>query len=521
MSLTVVTSFGPGGWELYGERFYESFIKYWPKDVQLQMWYHDCPLPTVQPPANITFHFLNEDKDLIEFKKAHGNMTGHTQQGYDFRIDAVKFSHKVFAICNAAERTKEGYLLWLDCDTFTTAPIDLTELLKDDPQLDYLGREGIYAETSYLLFNLSNSAVATLIKDLVNLYTTGELFAYREWHDGFAFERLVRLHKEHGLPARSLTSGVTDLDAFHKAPIGKYMTHMKGNKKHEKTAAGLIPLRVKPQDCVDDTFMVGNIKSNTAKFTRWMKLCWPHDRRAVIVAAGPSLQENLEAIRTLQSEGAYIMCVKHSYPILRAANIIPDGCLILDPRPFEENSTHGQKRSTLLDKADGNTLFYVASMTNPAYLPFLEARGAKIIGWHAMSNAIVTAGLKMDLAVAGGTCSAIRAFAVLHLMGFRRFTVFGVDASVKNAPDLFELMRKDDGGRPWWMEVSSDPEGKNRYWSTGELVALVQDVEALAKQSGGLDSQIDFISPLLAGDIWRKIGPQIPPRSEFKELINE
>jgi hypothetical protein len=157
-------------------------------------------------------------------------------------------------------------------------------------------------------------------------------------------------------------------------------------------------------------------------------------------------------------------------------------------------------------------------MTNPEYVPYLRERNVRIIGWHAMSNAIQKAGVPVDFAISGGTCSAIRALAVLHAMGFRQFDIYGIDASLKSAPSPEEMKRKDAEGRPWWIEVSSDPEGKHKFWSTGEMIALVQDVEQLAKTLPQLDSEVRLHSDYLAGNIWQKMVNNAYRRAHFEEM---
>lgn len=523
-NLYVVSSFGPGGWDQYAKKFAETFVEFWPEGVNLLLYYHDCERPAFENPR-VTFKFLGEDKDRAAFlanitnvPEAAGNVNGQ----YNFRFDAVKFCNKVFAIVNAAEVASDAgadHLLWLDADTFTEEKVVVEELLTKNPcDIAYLGRTAInYAETSFIIFNLKSEKTSQFIRDFVALYVTGELLNYKEWHDGFLFSRLLELHKLHGLKTINLSIHCHDLDAFHKAPIGKFMTHLKGNKKLAQNP-GMQPIRVKPRDCVPDESNIANIQANVAQIDEWVKHCLPHAGRAIIASAGPSLLDHIEEIRAAQQKGAFVMCVKHSYPILRDHAIVPDGCLVLDPRPFHEESTHGQKRSGLLTNADQRTIFFVATMTNPEYVPYLRERNVRILGWHAMSNAITKAGVPVEFAVSGGTCSAIRALAVMHAMGFRVFDIYGIDGSIKGPPSPAEMERKDPEGRPWWMEVSADPEGKHKFWSTGEMIALVQDVEQLAKTLPQLDSEVRFHSDHLAGLIWNRLVPGFPQRHNFEDM---
>lgn len=490
----------------------------------MSLYYHDCPEPVFQS-DRVLFKNLNLDEDRRKFiensnqiPEANGVINGQ----YNFRFDAIKFCNKVFAVVNEAETAVDDrieILAWLDADTFTESKVNVDEVLPRNPfEIAYLGRTSInYAETSYILFNLTSPNTSSFIRDLIGMYTTGEVYNFREWHDGFLFSRLLELHKLHGLKTINLSIHCHDLDAFHKAPIGKFMTHLKGNKKLAQNS-GMQPIRVKPRDCVPDESNIANIQANVAQIDEWVKHCLPHSGKAIIASAGPSLLDHIDDIRAAQQKGAFVMCVKHSYPILRDHDIVPDGCLVLDPRPFHEESTHGKMRSGLLTNADQRTIFFVATMTNPEYVPYLRERNVRILGWHAMSNAITKAGVPVEFAVSGGTCSAIRALAVMHAMGFRVFDIYGIDGSIKGPPSPSEMERKDPEGRPWWMEVSADPEGKQKFWSTGEMIALVQDVEQLAKTLPQLDSEVRFHSDHLAGLIWNRLVPGFPHRHNFEEM---
>ena len=41
MHAKIITTIGPNGWETYGKRFADSFAKFWPADVPLEIWHHD------------------------------------------------------------------------------------------------------------------------------------------------------------------------------------------------------------------------------------------------------------------------------------------------------------------------------------------------------------------------------------------------------------------------------------------------------------------------------------------------
>ena len=87
-------------------------------------------------------------------------------------------------------------MIWLDADSETTKFVSLNQLQKmtavRGTQIIHLGRKAIdYSETSFISFNLNSAKTTEFLTDFRGLYLSGELFGYREWHDGFVFSRLL------------------------------------------------------------------------------------------------------------------------------------------------------------------------------------------------------------------------------------------------------------------------------------------------------------------------------------------
>lgn len=531
-----ITSLGPGGWEEYGKRLATSFAKHVPWGL-LVVYVHDCPLPT-EVLGNVSYVSLDVPQ-LKEFKTkfAAANGTDGGKQPYNFRRDAVKFANKVFAIATAA--TEE--FVWIDGDTEFTADVPEEEFLALFPpecDIAYLGRSVInYAETSFILFRATQKS-GEFIQSWVNLYTTGEVFTYQEWHDGFLFQRLLISMALKGFKAWNLTPEVKDLDAFGVSPIAKWAKHYKGNKKNQapqapekhllwiKTPSGVFsPIRVFPKDAAPKDVIAKNVETHGdpashTEIKTWIERAAPHGRKAVLVASGPSLVLYLEKIKRLQEEGAYISCVKHAFPKLLEAGIVPDACVVLDARPAEGISTHGVVRTDLLKDADSRTVFFVASMTSVEMTKFIKSKGCPIVGWHALTAATMewSKNKPNAILVAGGTCSIIRSVGLFHTLGFRDFEIYGVDASRVDAPSKAERERLDDRGNPWWLEAKAWRPDSPTYWTSGEMLALAQDIVELANLSMAGNHRLRFFSPLLAGAIWGGF-PEIPFIDNWEEVI--
>lgn len=246
----IVTSFNPDGLELYGRNMLNSFVDLWEDDIKLHAWYHDFGEPAFYlrfkeldiPSQRINYCNLNNVEDMLTYREKMEVHNG-TEGGridYNWRLDAIKWCHKVYALTETAADPhmlqNKDWLIWLDADTITHATVT-KEFLDSvcDKQYDvvHLGRTAAdYSETSFVAFNLKGRPAKDFLADLRETYDNCEVTAFREWHDGFIFERLLKLHQYHGLKALNLTPDVPDLNAFGSSVLAQKMQHFKGDLKH-------------------------------------------------------------------------------------------------------------------------------------------------------------------------------------------------------------------------------------------------------------------------------------------------
>lgn len=246
----IVTSFNPEGLEVYARNMLNSFDKHWDKEIQLHAWYHDFEeggaffLRTEEleiPTKGVKYSNLNNIQDMIEYResmKVHNGTEGGKIQ-YNWRLDAIKWCHKIYALtetaCDPHLIQDKDWLIWLDADTVTFADVDaefLDGVCDDSYDIVHLGRNSVdYSETSFIAFNLKHRPAVDFLSDFRETYDNREVTAYREWHDGFIFERLLKLHQYHGLKALNLTPDVPDLNAFATSSLSTKMQHFKGNLK--------------------------------------------------------------------------------------------------------------------------------------------------------------------------------------------------------------------------------------------------------------------------------------------------
>ena len=179
MNFSVVTTFHKKGYDQYGKRMIKTFLENWPKEVNLYVYTENCEIE--ESASNLIVRDLHHrSPEIVKFKerwknvpKANGDVTDdpvrskRKDAGKGFKWDAVRFSHKVYAIFDCARNTEADILFWMDADTICHSPITIEILKKFSPQnidLGYLGREGKYSECGLYSMNLRSSTVQNFLK---------------------------------------------------------------------------------------------------------------------------------------------------------------------------------------------------------------------------------------------------------------------------------------------------------------------------------------------------------------------
>ena len=248
---TFVTSFSEEGYNTYAKQMLQSIVDKWnPKYFKIHAYYHDFDIHASNPilSDSITYHdlcTLEEMKQYREKMKTHDGTEGG-KMPYNWRLDAVKWCHKVYALTDRAFKMMEEnknpeephWLIWLDADTVTTKRLDKSSVdkwLPNKASVVHLGRKDVdYSETSFMGFNLQYHDACSILADLRGCYTIGETISYRERHDGFIFERLLNIYKAHGMVVNNLSENCKGLTAFMQSPLSEYFIHYKGNFKNKK-----------------------------------------------------------------------------------------------------------------------------------------------------------------------------------------------------------------------------------------------------------------------------------------------
>jgi hypothetical protein len=248
---SVVTTFNQAGYEKYGRRMIDTFLKNWPKDVHLYVYAEDCQVEQSAPNLTV-YDFAQQVPALTAFKnkyrddpRANGQLPlgparpNGKQKGIGFRWDAVRFSHKIYAVCDAARRTLDT-VFWMDADMVCHSPITLEtidRLMPTDAGVAFLGRSKKYTETGLWGINMNNSASMLFMSWMQEAYDDAEngLFKMDEFHDCWVFDR-CRERMATTVPAWQQLNWSAEFVMGEGHPLintewGAYLDHLKGNRK--------------------------------------------------------------------------------------------------------------------------------------------------------------------------------------------------------------------------------------------------------------------------------------------------
>lgn len=508
--IAVITTFPNNAWPIYGKRMLESFVKYWPADVDLCVELDDDLLlqdvqKILRPNDAVAPGWTAEHKAFVERNKGKDDPQ-------DYRKQAVRFCHKVFAIHRAYTAIKEQkehgegyprYLIWLDADVLTTKQVTHDDLLKCLPKegdaVAYLGRKDWdHSECGWLAFDLEKGG-DKIIEAVYSNYLYDKVFSYEQWHDSWIWDRYINspertvftpngpivvsaaVVSEH-LPT-NLTADKPGMEIWQHSPMAAWSTHYKGPVAKQqlaqqpvKQAQQRVPITIQTKNSIPDASIQANIKTNQELITNWIRLCADNDETIVVVSAGPQLIA--EDVRKEVEQGRRIVAVKHAVEPLNKAGITPWAVILLDPREHVRN---------FVEKPDNNIIWIVASQVNPEVTKRLIDAGCTVWGYHAPVGAgegeLIA---KQPYAqITGGSATATRGLYVLRHLGFKKFRLYGYDLCY---PDKVDMNEKTAEGAPKYLEMSVGLDNpfynvKKCFWTEPQFIAQFEEINEIIKSN--------------------------------------
>jgi len=229
MKIGIVSTFSDQGYTDYAEHFVDSLKNNLDKSIEVFLYVDNL---SIKPSSNI--HILNLEQlvpDLINFKTRNKDKTFD-----DFLRDAVRFSHKSYAIWHAAMNSKVDILIWLDADTeiIKTVSSDyLKSFLPDNYFTSYLGRDNSYTETGFIAFDLRHPYTNDFFNIFKNYYDSDKIYTLKEYTDCHVFDATRKeLENLNKITSYNITPGNIK-NPFNETFKG-YMIHFKGARKDQR-----------------------------------------------------------------------------------------------------------------------------------------------------------------------------------------------------------------------------------------------------------------------------------------------
>jgi hypothetical protein len=172
-----------------------------------------------------------------------------------------------------------------------------------------------------------------------------------------------------------------------------------------------------------------NIEFNCRLIGKRVHKAQAHKRKAILACYGPTLKDNLEKLIEDAADGD-IISVSGSHDFLIEQGITPKFHVECDPRPHKADN---------INLPDPNVQYLLGSMVHPSVTKKLL--GHDIALWHVSGEQSIR--LKDEIEpdaffVGGGGNVGLRSIGLLYELGYRDFSIYGMDCSFS-----------DDGALRW------------------------------------------------------------------------
>ena len=256
MEVAFVSTINKRLYDDYGKRFLEEYSKFSDINIKLYLVFEgEYPEEILNIGRNIIIlPFISQThqsffRKFSKLKEANGliinmikdNDKTKIKARHDFRFNAIRFSYKPFAIHQCLEYLPETttHLIWTDADLRCKkkfSPSDLIEFLPaSDELMSYLGRKDSYSECGFLGFNLKHNQTKSYINRMIQIYESGEIFAYEQWHDSFIWDQVrIDFENRKNCTFKNISGeGAEKEHVYKNTNLDIFFDHLKGPRRKE------------------------------------------------------------------------------------------------------------------------------------------------------------------------------------------------------------------------------------------------------------------------------------------------
>ena len=236
MRIAVCTTFPDSYWQDCASKMIASWSLFWPSNAELFVCTEGHNIAEnimACLSSNKSVHISpNRTKEHQEFINRNAN-----KKPESYLFDAVRFCHKIYSVKHCYDTIKDSfdYLIWLDADTETIAPINedyLKNILPVEPELvSYLGRTSAkYSECGFVAYRVC-AETEQAINEMVDFYNTDKVYSLPGYTDCHVFDEVFKQ-----MPKKNLSDGVPGLNVWPMTILG--------NKEHKEAQRKKVSLKL-------------------------------------------------------------------------------------------------------------------------------------------------------------------------------------------------------------------------------------------------------------------------------------
>ena len=225
-----ITSFHKEHWNMYANKFIQTWLKHWPTDSTLYSYHQELPIDSPRI-INVDLDAVSKFKEFKDSTEAIINSLSNNKEKNRY-LKGLRWAHKVYAICDLLDQTEQP-IIWLDADTYSkkNIPLNYDQLLLEKKDLAVhveMQNDMIHWETGLFVIGGSAADRITLKNNIMSLYDSGNIWKQRKTWDGHMWPeccnhmQLNDLNKD----IRSTRKGY-----FGNKNVHPYMVHLAGDNK--------------------------------------------------------------------------------------------------------------------------------------------------------------------------------------------------------------------------------------------------------------------------------------------------
>lgn len=254
MKIAFISSMNLKLYHQYGKRFLEEFARHSSSDLVLFIAFEgEYPEEILSIGKNIIImpfscpSHTNFLKKFGHLQEAHGLRIKTIEEdgqkkiklSSDYRWNAIRFSFKPYSIFHILDYIPKDldYLIWTDSDLRCKKEFSSSDLIEfmpgSDEIMSYLGRKNSYSECGFLGFNIKNNTTIEYIKRMIDVYSTGEIFALEQWHDSFIWDWVRKeFETNNNSKFKNISGDGYDKEhVFMNTKLSIFFDHLKGPQR--------------------------------------------------------------------------------------------------------------------------------------------------------------------------------------------------------------------------------------------------------------------------------------------------